>query len=426
MKLHRIFWSFSLIAIAISPIDISHAAAPAVGTGVSWTNGTYFDAYSSRSGITSSDLSATNDLVWQLYYANAPLTISADGTNRVGFATYQGGSNSWNYRVAISTVDDTLGSFGPDTAFASGGTSYTAGGFNQNTVTTTVNIPARRYFIIGIHTGAYYRVFKTSASNRSAQIGGQTYLTAINTIYYAPHANSVFSGVPTALGGSSTSFTTYSGYLAMYSIAFTATGTPTGPPLSTPDTPTAAFIAATSVTVSNPSVVANAQSYQLNLYASNGTTLLETKTVTNAQVTSGYSLTGLTPNTNYKVGFMAVADGVNYSNSGVSNLRSFTTNIGSTAVAIDFSSATGIMRTNLSITAISSGYSSGKMAFFANTKRIPGCLAVPVVASTATCLWKSSLIGYNLISATFTPASNSYNGSTSFKSIFVQRRTTQR
>jgi hypothetical protein len=418
--------AISLVSVFFTPVDIAQAAAPSAGTGVAWTSGSYFDAYSSQSGITVSDLSPTNDLVWQLYYANAPLTIAADGVNRLGFNTYASGSNSWNYRVAVSTVDDTLGSFGADTAFASGGTSYTAGGFNQNTATTAVNIPARRYFIIGIHTGAYYRTFKTSAGNRSAQIGGLTYLTAINTIYYAPHANSVFSGVPTALGGSSSAFTTYNGYVAMYSIAFTATGTPTGPALTTPDTPTATSISATGVTLSNPSVVANAQSYQLNLYASNGTTLLDTKTVTNSQVTSGYSLSGLTPNTNYKVGFIAIADGVNYSNSAVSTLRSFTTINGSTAVSIAFSPSPGTMRTNVSITATTTGYASGKMAYFANGKRIPGCLAVPVVASSSTCTWRPSVMGYSFISATFTPSSSSYNGSVSSKSIFIQRRSTLR
>ena len=416
----------SLIALALNPINSAHAAAPTIGTAVSWTNGSYFDAYSSRSGVTTSDLSPTNDLVWQLYYANAPLTISADGTSRVGFNTYQGGSNSWNYRVAISTVDDTLGSFGVDTAFASGGTSYTAGGFNQNSVTTTVNIPARRYFIIGIHTGAYYRTFKTSATNRSAQIGGLTYLTAINTIYYAPHANSVFSGVPTALGGSSTAFTTYNGYLAMYSIAFTATGSPTGPALSTPDSPTASSITATSAVLSNPSIVANAQSYQLNLYASNGTTLLDTKTVTNEQVTGGYSLTGLTPNTTYRVGFIAIADGTNYSNSAVSNLRTFTTTLGTTSVGLTFSSNPAVFRTNVTITASVTGYASGKITYFANGKRIAGCISRVVASSTSTCAWKPTLNGNNSISASYTPGSNGYNPSSVSSNITIQRRSTPR
>ncbi len=426
MKLKRILLAIPLIASLIAPINASHAAAPSVGTTVAWSSGSYFDAYSAQSGITTSDLSATNDLVWQLYYAHAPLTIAADGVNRLGFNTYAGGSNSWNYRVAISTVDDTLGSFGPDTAFASGSSGYTAGGFNQNAATTVVNIPARRYFIIGIHTGAYYRTFKTSASNRSAQIGSLTYLTALNTIYYAPHANSVFSGVPTALGGSSTAFTTYNGYVAMYSIAFTATGTPTGPALTTPDTPTVGSISANGVTVSNSGVVANAQNYQLNLYASNGTTLLDTKTVTNAQVTSGFALTGLTPNTSYKVGFIAVASGVNYSNSAVSNLRSFTTLNGSTSVTIGFSPSSGSARSNVSITATTTGFTSGRMAFFTNGKRIPRCLAVAVVGSSSTCVWKPSVKGFNFVSATFTPASSSYNGSTSSKSIFIERRSTLR
>jgi hypothetical protein len=415
-----------ITTIFLSPIDGAYAAAPSAGTGAVWTNGSYFDAYSSRSGVTTSDLSPTNDLVWQLYYANAPLTITADANTRVGFNTYQSGSNSWSYRIAISTVDDTLGSFGAETQFATGGTTYTAGGFNANAVFTTVTIPARRYFIIGVHTGAYYRTFKTSLTNRSAQISGLTYVTAINTIYYAPHSNSVFSGIPTALGGSSTAFTTYTGYVAMYSIAFTATGTPSAPSLTTPDTPSVNSTFDTSAIFSETSIVANSQSYIASLYQSNGTTLIETRTVTNAQVISGFTWTGLTPNTSYKVGMTAVGDQTTYSNSALSGLQSFTTTKTQTSLGLTFSGQTATFNTPITITATISGSTSGKITFFSNGKRISKCVSKVVSTSTVTCTWEPLNRGLAYISATFVPTSSSQLGSSTSASMVILNRSNNR
>lgn len=423
MKYSKFVAVVLLLSTSTHIIQRAEAAAPSTGTTVSWTDDTYFDGYSSQSGVTTSDLPPTNDLVWQLYYANAPLSIPADSVNRLGLNTYIGGSNSWKFRIAISTADDTLGSFGTDSEFASGSAGYSAGGFNQSAVTTTVNIPARRYFIIGVHTGPYYRTFKTLANNRSAQINGLTYVTALNTIYYAPHLNSVVSGVPTALGGSSTAFTTYTGHVAMYSIKFKATGMPSGIALSQPAAPTINSFSSTSVNISSPSTVSNAQSYIANLYQSNGTTFIESRTVTNSQVVTGYSWSGLSPNSSYKIGFSAVGDGVTYSNSTMSSLASFTTSLGTTSVGISFSSATGTFNTPITITASITGTSTGKITFYANGKKIPNCIGKAVALSSAACAWKPIKRGTVIISASFSPSSASYLGSSITRSIPITNRT---
>lgn len=193
---------------------------PTDGTQVAWTDDTYFDSYTSQSGITNSDNFPTNSLCWQVYYAHRALTIPADGTNRVGINTYQNGSNTINWRVSVSNADDTLGSFATDTQFANQSFSYVAGGFNQQPADTAVSIPANRYFLIGVVAGPYYRSFKTLAANRTAYISGTPYVTVLNTVYYAPHTPSITSGIPTQLGGAASGFTEYTDRVSVTSIKF--------------------------------------------------------------------------------------------------------------------------------------------------------------------------------------------------------------
>lgn len=424
----RLLLAISLVMINIYPqsMQSAFAAAPSTGTAVSWTNDTYFDGFTSQSGATTSDLSPTNSMVWQVFYSNTTLTIPADAVNRVGFNTYISGSNSWTYYISISSVDDTLGSFPTESIFATGSTSYSAGGFNQNAITTAVNIPAHRYFLIGISGGAYYRTYKALAANRSAQIGGLTYVTQLNTLYYGPHGSGPTTGIPTAVGGSTTGYTTYSGYGAMLSVKFKATGVPTGPALTTPDTPTVTSIAATSAVFSEASTVANAQSYIASLYASNGLTLLETRTVTNSQVTAGYSWTGLAADTTYQVGMTAVGDGTNYGNSGRSPLRTFTTTKIQTSLSLSFSSQSATFNTPILITATISGSTSGKITFFSNGKRIPKCISKSVTSSSSSCNWKPATRGSATVSAAFTPTSTSELSSIFSASIRILHRSSAR
>lgn len=390
---------------------------------MAWTNDTYFDMYTSQSGVTTSDKTDTNNLIWQMYYSNAPLSIPADSALRVGLNTYANGVNSWTWRIAISTVNDTIGSFGTDTQFASGNYNYFTGGFYQNAVTTAVTIPANRYFLIGVTGGPYYRSYKALGANRSAQVGGATYVTAINTMYYSTHGTGPTSGIPIELGGSTAGFTTYTGFVPVISIRFKATGVPASPALSTPGDPIVSSISDTSAIFSETATVANAQSYIASLYSANGSTLLETRTVTNAQVTSGFSWTGLSPNTSYKFGFTAVGDGGTYSNSSLSPLSSFTTTKSSTGVTLTFSNPTATFNSPITITATTSGSSTGKITFSSNGKRIVKCVSKAVSASTVACLWRPATKGSSMVSAVFTPTSSSYLTSSSSASVLILNRT---
>lgn len=195
-----------------------------IGTAVAWTSATYFDSFTSQSGITTSNLSPTNSMCWQIYYAHKAMTIAA-AANSIGLNTYLNGSNSWTWYTSVSTVNDNSGSFPSESSFATTGgvVGYTAGGFSQQTVSSLVTIPANRYFLIGHVAGPYYRTFRTLAANRTAQISGVSHVTAFNRVFYGPHGSGPTSGIPSQLGGARTGYTEYNGYVPVWSIKFTAT-----------------------------------------------------------------------------------------------------------------------------------------------------------------------------------------------------------
>lgn len=194
------------------------------GTAVAWTSATYFDSFTSQNGITTSNLSPTNNMCWQIYYAHRAMTIAA-AANSIGLNTYLNGTNSWTWYASVSTVNDNSGSFPSESSIAStvGSVGYTAGGFSQQTVSSLVTIPANRYFLIGINGGPYYKTFRTLAANRTAQISGVSYVTAFNRVFYGPHGSGPTSGIPSQLGGARTGYTEYNGYVPVWSVKFTAT-----------------------------------------------------------------------------------------------------------------------------------------------------------------------------------------------------------
>lgn len=189
-----------------------------LGTSVAWSNNTYFDTYTSQGGLTTSSFAPTNSTCWQMFYAHQPLSIPADSVNRYGFATYTSGSNTVRFRFAISTTNNTIGSFTTAIETTTGSVNYTAGGFTERVPFLAVTIPQYRYFLVGMVAGPYYRVFKPLAANRTAQIGGVSYVTAFNTVYYKAHYDSSVT-VPTQLGGTLAS-TQYDGYVPVTSFKF--------------------------------------------------------------------------------------------------------------------------------------------------------------------------------------------------------------
>ena len=72
---------------------------------------------------------------------------------------------------------------------------------------------------------------------------------------------------------------------------------------------------------------------------------------------------------------------------------------------------------------------SGKVTFYANGKKIPGCVNLSTSGSptiTATCSWRPSMRGTVRISSTFTPSDSNYLSDTAGGSVFVSQRSSPR
>lgn len=200
---------------------VSGDPALTLGTEVAWTPGTYFDSWTSQSGVTTEDLPGTpwtNRLCWQMYYAHVGVKITAT-TNRFGVATAINGSNTIQVRGAVSSANNTVGSFTGEAQYANRSFTYTAGGFNELPFLSQFNVPANRYFLLGVTAGPFYRTFKSLAANRTAVSGGSAIVTAINTVWWGAWPSGPSTGIPTQLGGVST-FTEYSGYAPVVSAKF--------------------------------------------------------------------------------------------------------------------------------------------------------------------------------------------------------------
>jgi len=229
----------------ITPTPTSSGAAFVVtggtGTIVPYTELTYFNAFTSQSGVTTTDAFDTNNGCWQLYYSHSAVTIN-NGSN-IGLNTYRAGSNTWSWSVAISNSNNTIGNWGTVSAVTNSQTfNYSIGGFNQSNITQTVTIPANRYFLILNNGGPFYRTVKTLASNRTAQIGGSNYVTVCNKVALGNWPTGGTTVIPSQFGGSGTDYTFYTGASHVHSVVFGAipiTPTPTPTITQTPSrTPT--------------------------------------------------------------------------------------------------------------------------------------------------------------------------------------------
>lgn len=211
---------------------VGELSGPAQGTLVPWTSGTYFDSWTSQSGVTTTDLPTantagssstynTNNLVWQMFYAwqaiSIPIVSPFFGVN-----TTVSNTNTVSLRFSSSTTDYVAGNFVADVAIGGMSGSYTAGGLMTGPVTTAKSIPANRYFLLGITSGPFYKSFKALAGNRTATIGGNPVVTAINTIWWPGWPSGPTSGIPTQLGGATAGYTELSGYIPVTSFMFTS------------------------------------------------------------------------------------------------------------------------------------------------------------------------------------------------------------
>jgi hypothetical protein len=98
----------------------------------------------------------------------------------------------------------------------------------------------------------------------------------------------------------------------------------------------------------------------------------------------------------------------------------------SSSISVTNPSGTASYRTNVVITA--TGSVAGKITFYLNNKKIPGCIKVATnVSNVASCNWKPSLRGSQSLSAYLFPTDSTYLTSNSTKiNVFVTKRTSLR
>ena len=195
--------------------------APDVGTEVDWSDNTYFDSFTSQSGITTADVTGSNGFTWQLYYAHQSIKISADGVSRIGVNTFSNQTASPKpIRFVSGSNNSLISGFGGEKSLVATNTlSSTAGGFVEQACNSATTIAAGSYFIIGI--GAiFFRTLKTQAANRTAMLSGSPVVTVLPTNWWSSQANVQTSGFPTELGGTRTPTQKFTDKVVMLSIKF--------------------------------------------------------------------------------------------------------------------------------------------------------------------------------------------------------------
>ena len=317
--------------------------------------------------------------------------------------------SGWASNISIQASTNTVYLF-TDSAGAPGTVAATFtyashDGANWASYTGSYTVPAGGTFFIG-----------QRATSAIANAGGAVANQA-GTSWSISYANR-FSG--SSLSGPFTQDPVYSAPIwRIYGAAATQLTTPATPKTS---------ITSSSVTVSETSTTSNALSYIVNLYQSNGTTLIESKTATTSTIISGITFSGLSPNTIYKVGVKAIGDGTSYSDSALSNLGTFTTSKGLTSAALSIvgTPTTLTYRNSYQIRATITG-STGFVSFRANGKPISQCRKVAIASSLSSCTWRPSIHGVVLLTAEVTSTNAGFLGSQAAPiSIAITKRSTTR
>lgn len=193
------------------------------------------------------------------------------------------------------------------------------------------------------------------------------------------------------------------------------------PALGTPQAPIISNITNTTLSVSATSATSNAVNYKINLYQSNGSTLVESKTV--STITTPTIFSNLSPGTTYKASVIANGDSTNYSNS-LASPQSTATTTTQTSISITSANAVTYRSSNSLVANVVGG--EGRVTFTVNGKKIPGCLSKPTVSLSATCTYRPSVRGSVLIAADFKPTNSSLSAARATKNVQVSNRNSQR
>ena len=216
MQINGSGFTFEGAGINVSPVPpdlgvISGDANVSIGTQVAWTSNTYFYTTNS-STLRGSDFQYdTNNMVWQVFYAHKQIRLFT-GANRWGPIPRSSGTNTIALYQAISTTTNTKSSFNSNVDVRISdlvSASYSANTLYQAATLTAVTIPAKRYFLLGITGGPFYRNYLRTANNITAVTAGEAVVTALNEVYVGPWPSGPGRGIPTLLGGNTASYVKY-------------------------------------------------------------------------------------------------------------------------------------------------------------------------------------------------------------------------
>ena len=156
-----------------------------------------------------------------MFYANQPVTMSA-GTYNIGLVPHTGGSNTWTWYIATGSVNDSTASWSTVSAITAGTSfAYTRGTLTTSSLTTTIRIPAGRYFLIANSGGPFYRTVRSLSTNRVGLVSGSAFVTAINRVALGNWPTGGTTTIPTQFGGSGTGYTEYTSSVHVMSVKFT-------------------------------------------------------------------------------------------------------------------------------------------------------------------------------------------------------------
>lgn len=198
---------------------------PALPLGVTeeWTSNTYMNMGLGLQTIQGSDYTNdTNNMLWLVFYAHQQVRLPV-GSNRFGAMSRISGSNTFDYYGAISSAENTKSNFSSNVDILIGdnnSSNYTANVIFQTPVTTAFIVPAKRYFLIGITGGPYYKNYRKTANNYTVVSGGNAIITALNEYYYPGWPSGPTRGIPTLLGGNTAGYTKVTGNLHVASYKF--------------------------------------------------------------------------------------------------------------------------------------------------------------------------------------------------------------
>ena len=191
------------------PILVSGDSALSLGNTVSWSSNTYFytAGYDKLSG---SDIQYdTNNMVWQLFYANRSIRLPV-GSQKWGPIPRSGGSNGQRLRAIVAPNNNDKTNWGSNVEtqlYNIASVNYTANTLYENPITTQLTVPANRYFLLGIDQGPYYKNYKRNAANSITAVSdGTAVVTVLNEVYIGPWPSGPNSGVPNQLGGNAAGY----------------------------------------------------------------------------------------------------------------------------------------------------------------------------------------------------------------------------